>query len=146
MQSGRHGIQLCILGIMLYSYIVITSTRKSKRISEPPPAPKKLTRPSLEKLAEIFSAFADATRLAILQELRPGRLSVGQLVTNLGTSQANISKHLKLLHQAGLLIREREGLQVFYKASEESVYEMCKFACKRLNENAHSFVTEDYFI
>ncbi len=107
---------------------------------------QKLTRASLEKLAGIFAAFSDATRLAILQELRTGRLSVGELVENLGTSQANISKHLKLLHQAGLLIREREGLQVFYRVSEESVYEMCKFACKRLNENAQSFVTEDYFI
>ncbi len=107
---------------------------------------QKLTRPTLEKLAGIFSAFADATRLAILQELRSGRLSVGELVERLGASQANISKHLKLLHQAGLLAREREGLQVFYRVSEESVYEMCKFACKRLNDNAQTFVTEDYFI
>ncbi|WP_166443038.1 ArsR/SmtB family transcription factor [Phragmitibacter flavus] len=100
----------------------------------------------MEKVAGIFSAFADATRLSILQELRGGRLSVGELVANLGTSQANISKHLKLLHQAGLLTREREGLQVFYKVSEDSVYEMCQFACKRLNENAQASITEDYFI
>lgn len=106
----------------------------------------KMPRASLEKIAEIFSAFADATRLAILQELRTGRQSVGELVTSLGTSQANISKHLKLLHQAGLLLREREGLQVFYRVSEESVFEMCKFACRRLNENAQSSITEDYFI
>lgn len=106
----------------------------------------KMSRPSLEKIAGIFSAFADATRLAILQELRHGRQSVGELVTNLGTSQANISKHLKLLHQAGLLAREREGLQVFYKVTEESVFEMCKFACRRLNDNAQSAITEDYFI
>lgn len=107
---------------------------------------QKLTRPSLEKLASIFGAFADATRLAILQELRSGRLSVSELVQHLGTSQANISKHLKLLHQMGLLIREREGLQVFYRVSEESVYDMCKFACKRLNENAQAAPVEDYFI
>lgn len=110
--------------------------------------PPKLSRQALERVAEIFSAFADATRLGILQELRPGRLSVGELVAALGTSQANISKHLKHLHQAGLLIREREGAQVFYRASEDSVYEMCQFACKRLHAKASAGAVEpnDYFI
>ncbi len=126
--------------------MVMKSRKKSGCVFESAPGKQKLTRASLERLAGIFSAFADATRLAILQELRPGRLSVGELVSNLGTSQANISKHLKLLYQAGLLIREREGLQVFYRVSEESVYEMCKFACKRLNENAQAAPVEDYFI
>ncbi len=117
-----------------------------KSTASPSAAKQKLTRASLEKIAGIFAAFADATRLAILQELRSGPLNVGELVASLGTSQANISKHLKLLHQAGLVDREREGLQVFYRVSEESVYEMCKFACQRLNENAQASVTEDYFI
>jgi len=100
----------------------------------------------LDRLAEIFAAFADGMRLAILQELRGGRLSVGDLVSRLGTSQANVSKHLKLLHQAGLLAREREGLQVFYSVAEESVFEMCKFACQRLRDNAQAVAGEDYFI
>ncbi|MEO7098426.1 MAG: metalloregulator ArsR/SmtB family transcription factor [Luteolibacter sp.] len=122
-------------------------TRKSQDGSGSENHPK-LSRPSLEQVAEIFSAFADATRLGILQELRAGRLSVGALVTALGTSQANISKHLKHLHQAGLLIREREGAQVFYRVSEESVYEMCQFACKRLHAKANASVLQpdDYFI
>ncbi|MEO8615540.1 MAG: metalloregulator ArsR/SmtB family transcription factor [Luteolibacter sp.] len=110
--------------------------------------PPKLPRQSLERVAEIFSAFADATRLGILQELRHGRLSVGELVTALGTSQANISKHLKHLHQAGLLIRERERSQVFYRAAEDSVYEMCQIACKRLHAKASADAVgpNDYFI
>ncbi len=110
--------------------------------------PPKLSRQSLERVAEIFSAFADATRLGILQELRPGRLSVGELVAALGTSQANISKHLKHLHQAGLLIRERDGAQVFYQVSEDSVYEMCQFACRRLHAKASANAVQphDYFI
>jgi len=109
--------------------------------------PSKLPRHSLEKMAMIFGAFADATRLGILQELRTERLSVGALVELLGTSQANISKHLKLLHSAGLVIREREKTQVFYRVEEEAVYEMCKYACKRLNDNAsaHAVEADDYF-
>jgi DNA-binding transcriptional ArsR family regulator len=110
--------------------------------------PARLPRHSLEKMALIFGAFADATRLGILQELRAGRQSVGALVELLGTSQANISKHLKQLHSAGLVIREREKTQVFYRVEEEAVYEMCKYACKRLNDNAsaHAVRADDYFI
>ena len=133
--------------------MVIQSSKKSRSLKNAVPAPEqavasapaepekpRLSREALERVAGIFAAFADATRLAILQELRPGRLSVGGLVTALGTSQANISKHLKLLHQAGLLTREREGLQVFYRAAEEAVYDMCQYACRRLNENARAAV------
>ena len=126
--------------------MVISSSRNSVITPVADSAPR-LNRASLEKVAAIFAAFADATRLAILQELKKGRLSVGELVASLGTSQANISKHLKLLHQAGLLVREREGMQVFYKVSEESVYEMCNFACHRLNQNSQSTAADgEYFI
>lgn len=122
--------------------------KANRKIQTASSDPQKLPRQALEKLAVIFGAFADATRLGILQELRAGRRSVGALVTALGTSQANISKHLKLLHQAGLVVREREGTQVFYRVEEESVYEMCKYACKRLNENASAqpFISDEYFI
>lgn len=122
------------------------STKKPAPSFPAAAAPPRLPRESLEKVAGLFAAFADATRLAILQELRGGPLSVGGLVEALGTSQANISKHLKLLHQAGLLTREREGLQVFYRVAEEDVYEMCHFACKRLRENAQALAAADYFI
>ena len=127
--------------------MVKQSNKNTGTVFESPVPKKKLDRAELEKLGALFGAFADATRLAILQELRQGRLSVGELVSSLGTSQANISKHLKILHQAGLLLREREGLQVFYKVAEESIYEMCQFACKRLNQRGQqSWIEGDYFI
>lgn len=94
-----------------------------------------LPRPALEKLATLFGAFSDATRLAILQELRDRPLSVSALVARLGTSQANISKHLKLLHRAGLLARERDGLQILYSIAAESVHVLCTFACQHLVES-----------
>lgn len=106
----------------------------------------RLDKESLERLAGVFLAFADATRLGILQELRSGRKNVGELVVSLGSSQANISKHLKQLHQAGLLVREKEGVQVFYQVAEKSVFEMCKHACMNLNANAPAPLTGDYFI
>lgn len=122
------------------------ANKKSDCLFESGGPKDRLARESLERLAEIFAAFADATRLGILQELRQGRKSVGELVGCLGSSQANISKHLKQLHQAGLLVREKEGLQVFYRVAEESVFDMCKFACKKLNSNSQAPLTGDYFI
>ena len=65
-----------------------------------------LDRPALEQIAETFKLFSDATRLSILQALREGPRPVNDIVEELGTSQANISKHLKLLYDGGLLSRE----------------------------------------
>ena len=80
----------------------------------------------MERLAAVFRAFGDATRLALLQELKSGARSVNELQTALGTSQANISRQLKVLHEAGLLSRERRGAQVFYAISEPLVMDICR--------------------
>ena len=92
-----------------------------------------LDRSSLERLAAVFRAFGDATRLALLQELKSGARSVNELQAALGTSQANISRQLKVLHEAGLLSRERRGAQVFYAISEPLVMDICEAACRKLN-------------
>jgi DNA-binding transcriptional ArsR family regulator len=90
-------------------------------------------RGSLERLAAVFRAFGDATRLALLQELKGGSRSVNELQAVLGTSQANISRQLKVLHEAGLLSRERRGAQVFYAISEPLVMDICEAACRKMN-------------
>ena len=64
-----------------------------------------LDRQSLEKIASFFKVFAEPTRLAILQMLRQGPASVNDIVASLSTSQANISKQLKTLYEADLLLR-----------------------------------------
>lgn len=92
-----------------------------------------LDRAVLERLAAVFRAFGDATRLALLQELKGGPRSVNELQGALGTSQANISRQLKVLHEAGLLSRERRGAQVFYAISEPLVMDICEAACRKLN-------------
>ncbi|MFN0129455.1 MAG: ArsR/SmtB family transcription factor [Verrucomicrobiales bacterium] len=92
-----------------------------------------LDRASLERLAGVFRAFGDATRLALLQELKSGAKNVNELQATLGTSQANVSRQLKVLHEAGLLSRERRGSLVFYEISEGLVMEICEAACRKLN-------------
>jgi DNA-binding transcriptional ArsR family regulator len=95
-----------------------------------------MERATLERLAGVFRAFGDATRLALLQELMGGDRSVNELQGLLGTSQANISRQLKVLHEAGLLTRERRGAQVIYGIREALVMEMCEAACRKLNREA----------
>jgi DNA-binding transcriptional ArsR family regulator len=96
----------------------------------------KLDPQQLERVANLFRAFAESTRLAIVQELKAGELSVSEIVDQLTTSQANISKQLKLLHDAGLVSRRKQGTQVLYRIADPMVFELCKLVCEKLNRDA----------
>jgi DNA-binding transcriptional ArsR family regulator len=98
--------------------------------------PVNLSRAELERLAGLFRCFSEPTRLALLQELKAGPRNVGELVAALGCTQANVSKQLKALHQAGLLSREREASTVTYTICEPLVFELCELACNKLNRDA----------
>jgi DNA-binding transcriptional ArsR family regulator len=96
----------------------------------------KLDIAQLERVANLFRAFAESTRLAILQELKSGELSVSEIVERLTTSQANISKQLKLLHDAGIVNRRKQGTQVLYQISDPMVFDLCSLVCDKLNRDA----------
>jgi DNA-binding transcriptional ArsR family regulator len=102
----------------------------------PPAAPSPLGRDDLERIAEIFRVFSEATRLAILQALREGEQSVNELVEKLGTTQANISKQLRVLYDARLLARSKRGTQVFYSIDDEMISPLCELVCGKLNRDA----------
>ena len=97
-------------------------------------AKPKFDREALDRLASVFAAFADGTRLALLQELMAGPRTVNELFAAIGTTQANISRQLKILHQAGLLRREQKGLFVTYSVGDRIVKEMCNIACRKLSQ------------
>ncbi|WP_353566082.1 ArsR/SmtB family transcription factor [Haloferula sargassicola] len=96
----------------------------------------KLALTDLERVAGFFRAFSESTRLALLQELKDGPKSVGELVETLPTTQANISKQLKILHTAGLIDRRKEGTSVHYSICEPAAMELCRIACDKLNREA----------
>jgi DNA-binding transcriptional ArsR family regulator len=96
----------------------------------------KLNGQQLERVAAMFRAFAEPTRLAILQELKEGELIVSEIVSRLNTSQANVSKQLKHLYDAGILTRRKDGTQVLYGISDEMVFELCRTVCEKLNRDA----------
>jgi DNA-binding transcriptional ArsR family regulator len=90
----------------------------------------------LDLMAEKFRMLADPTRLAILRTLMAGERNVSQVIVETGRSQANVSKHLKMLAEAGLVGRRKEGLQVFYKLADPLVERLCRLVCETIAEEA----------
>ena len=72
--------------------------------------------------AEFFKALGHPVRLAILDALRTGEQSVGQLVEALGADQSSISQQLAILRQRGFVTSRKEGTTVYYRTADLEVY------------------------
>ncbi len=89
----------------------------------------------LDRVAQRFRVLGDSSRLAILRLLvSRNELSVGEIVGALEMSQANVSKHLRLLLDAGVVSRRREGTSAFYSVVDASVEQLCGLVCARIEE------------
>ena len=78
----------------------------------------------MESLANYLKVFSEPNRLMVLEALHDGPLNVSAVVDKTGLSQALVSKHLKLLTIAGVVLRRPEGSLVFYDVSDERVFEL----------------------
>lgn len=88
----------------------------------------------LSQVAERFRLLGEPARLRILNTLREHReLTVTQLVELTGLGQANLSKHLQLLHAAAFVSRRREGLYVWYAIADQETVELCDLMCARID-------------
>jgi DNA-binding transcriptional ArsR family regulator len=83
----------------------------------------------VDALARYFRALSEPLRLKILDALRTEPQNVGQLTQLLGCSQANVSKHLSVLMEAGLVEREPRGTTAWYRFADPEVYELCDLVC-----------------
>lgn len=92
----------------------------------------------METIAMLFKAFADPNRLHLIQSLRSQPKSVGELVNNIGLSQANVSKHLQILFDAKILSREKRGTSTFYSIDDDIVFSLCDLVCNKLNKDQES--------
>lgn len=92
-------------------------------------AMKNLPPEALEQVATYFQALAEPTRLQLLNLLREGEHNVGDLARLTGCSAANVSRHLALLTQHGLLARESRGNSVYYRIADASIYRLCDLVC-----------------
>jgi DNA-binding transcriptional ArsR family regulator len=83
----------------------------------------------VELIAQRFRVLSEPTRIKLLDLLRDGAASVQQLTAANGSSQQNVSKHLGILHQAGIVSREKRGTSVLYAIADDSVFALCEHVC-----------------
>ena len=82
-----------------------------------------------ELIAERFRGLGEPMRLRILDALRDGGLTVSELVDVTGATQANVSKHLQLLHRLGFVQRQKEGTATRYAIADRDVFRLCDLVC-----------------
>lgn len=90
----------------------------------------------LERASRYFSLLAEPARLRILQAVCDKECSVQEIVGQTSLPQPNVSRHLSLLFNAGVLSRRRDGTFVFYKVSDPLVTQLCRTVCVHLATSA----------
>lgn len=88
---------------------------------------------SLTLVANFFKVLSEPTRLQIVCSLRSGPLNVTEIIEETGLGQANVSKHLKMLAQAGVVSRQPCGVSAYYEISNQSFFQLCEIVCETLS-------------
>ncbi|PLZ97087.1 transcriptional regulator [Fischerella thermalis CCMEE 5268] len=100
----------------------------------PKTKPPKTDPAVLVAVADYFKVLSEASRLQILTCLRSGPMNVMEIAEATGLGQANLSKHLKVLTQAGVLSRQPKGTSAYYEIADPMIFELCELACDRISE------------
>lgn len=87
---------------------------------------------ALELIATRFRVLGEPNRLRLLRALEHGELSVSALMEETGLNQANASRHLQTLTQAGILGRRRDGTNVLYHIADPGIFRLCELVCGSL--------------
>jgi DNA-binding transcriptional ArsR family regulator len=85
--------------------------------------------PLIDLIAQRFRVIGEPMRIKLLDRLREGPATVGELVDALGATQQNVSKHLGVLYAAGIVARHRDGNYARYEIEDDSVFELCENVC-----------------
>jgi DNA-binding transcriptional ArsR family regulator len=87
---------------------------------------------AFDAVAAYFSVLSEPTRLRIMHAICEQEKTVSQIVEELGATQTNISRHLNMMHRSGVLARRKEGNQVYYRAADAEMVEICRSVCSRI--------------
>jgi len=96
----------------------------------PHPIPAELA----ELIAQRFRVIGEPMRIRLLDVLRDGEASVQELTEAIGASQQNVSKHLSILAEAGIVGRRKQGTRVYYDIADEFIFELCEKVCGSLEQ------------
>ena len=97
---------------------------------------KILSAGQLTAVSRLFAVLAETSRLALLQALRDGPRTVSELVEDCSMMQANVSKHLAVLHNHHLVKRERKGITVCYEIADPMIFSLCNLVCGKIRRDA----------
>ena len=86
----------------------------------------------IEKAAEVFRVMSAPMRLRIISCLCSGEKNVGELLSEIDTTQPNMSQHLNTLFKAKILGRRREGVQIYYRIINDRVVTLCRAVCTQI--------------
>ena len=89
---------------------------------------------AFDAVAAYFSVLSEPTRLRIMHSICETEKTVSQIVDEIGATQTNVSRHLGMMHRSGVLARRKEGNQVYYRAADTAMVELCRGVCKRISE------------
>ena len=93
--------------------------------------------PALELIAARFRTLGEPNRLKLLEALQQGPKSVSALIAATGLRQANVSRHLLTLTEAGLLSRQRSGAVVIYSIADPGIFVLCRQVCSGIQRRLH---------
>jgi ArsR family transcriptional regulator len=107
-----------------------TSTRKKVR--------SELDKPDhvFDKAAELFRVMSAPMRLKIISCLCEGEQNVSYLLGKIETTQPNMSQHLNTLYKAGVLAKQRDGVQIYYRIANEQVVNLCRAVCVQVEDSS----------
>jgi len=96
---------------------------------------KKMSGGQLQAVATLFGVLSEPSRLSLLQALQSGALSVTELIDECGMKQANVSKHLGVLHSHNLVRRTRKGVSVVYEIADPVIFALCNLVCGKMEKD-----------
>jgi DNA-binding transcriptional ArsR family regulator len=91
-----------------------------------------LTPAALAQVADYFKVLSELSRLQVLCVLKSGSKNVSEIMEVTGLGQANVSKHLKILAQAGIVTRQPKGVTVYYAIIDPLIFDLCELVCQSL--------------
>jgi DNA-binding transcriptional ArsR family regulator len=119
---------------VLYNSTTNSFIPQGDEMTLPHPLPDDL----VELIARRFRVIGEPMRIRLLDRLRDGEATVGELSEALSASQQNVSKHLAVLADVGILGRRKEGNHVYYRVVDEGVYALCEAVCGSVRQQLRS--------
>jgi DNA-binding transcriptional ArsR family regulator len=103
-------------------------------MAESVPIPHPLPAALVDLIAQRFRVIGEPMRIRLLDALREGPMTINELTEALGASQQNVSKHIAVLAQAGIVGRAKDGNRVRCFIADETIFELCELVCGGLRE------------